>query len=257
MAKGTALITGASSGIGAELARLCAAGGYDLILVARSDARLAELVGELSRVHRIQARVLAADLSNPAAPSEIFAQVRDSPPDILINIAGFGVHGAFAESDWAAAARLIQVNITALAHLTRLFLPEMLRRRAGRILNVASTAAFVPGPFMAMYYASKAFVLSFSEALANEVNGTGVIVTVLCPGPTHTGFADAAGVSHSNLFRGPVMEAEAVAREGYAAMMAGKATVIAGARNRWLMLGARLAPRGMAAEMTRRLNSGS
>jgi len=197
------------------------------------------------------------DLADPAAPPEIFAQVRDSTIDILINNAGFGVRGLFAETEWAAETHLLQVNVTALAHLTKLFLPGMLRRRAGRILNVASTAAFVPGPLMAMYYASKAFVLSFSEALSNEVKGSGVTVTVLCPGPTHTGFADAAGITDSNLFHGPVMEAAAVAREGYAAMMAGKTKVIAGARNRWLMRGAHLAPRSLAAAMTRKLNAGS
>jgi short-subunit dehydrogenase len=256
MAQGTALVTGASAGLGTELAKLCAAGGYDVVLVARGAARLAELAADLARTYGIQARPLVADLADPAAPPEIYAQVSSTPVDLLINNAGFGLRGAFAETDWAAESRLLQVNVAALAHLTKLFLPEMVRRRAGRILNVASTAAFVPGPFMAMYYASKAFVLSFSEALANEVQGTGVTVTVLSPGPTRTEFFAAAGITDSGLFRGPAMDAAEVARQGYHAMMAGKTSVIAGARNRWMMRGARLIPRAWAAAQARRLNLG-
>ena len=146
--------------------------------------------------------------------------------------------------------------MVALAHLTKLFLPEMIHRRSGRILNVASTAAFVPGPFMALYYASKAFVLSFSEALANEVQGTGVSVTVLCPGPTRTQFAQAAGIADSDLFHGSTMGAAEVARIGYRAMMAGKSSVIAGARNRWMIRGTRLVPRSFTAAEARKLNWG-
>jgi hypothetical protein len=256
MAQGTALVTGASAGLGAELAKLCAAGGYDVVLVARSAARLAELAASLASAYGVQARPLVADLGSPSAPPEIFAQMSGTPVDILINNAGIGVRGAYAETDWAKEANLLQVNLVAPAHLTKLFLPEMVRRRGGRILNVASTAAFVPGPFMAMYYASKAFVLSFSEALANEVQGTGVSVTVLCPGPTRTEFAAAAGIVDSNLFDGPTMGAAEVARIGYDAMMAGKSSVIAGARNRWMMRGARLIPRSWVAATTRKLNLG-
>jgi hypothetical protein len=256
MARGTALITGASAGLGAELAKLCAAGGYDVVLVARSESRLAELAASLSAAHGVQARPLVADLANPSAPPEIFAGMASTPVDILINNAGFAVHGPFAETDWARESDLLQVNVTALAHLSKLFLPGMIRRGAGRILNLASTAAFVPGPFMAMYYASKAFVLSFSEAIANEAQGTGVSVTALCPGPTRTEFAAAAGITASNLFRGPTMGAAEVARIGYDAMMAGKSSVIAGARNRWLMRGVRLIPRSWVAAQTRQLNQG-
>ena len=255
MAGGAALITGASSGIGAELAKLCAAAGFKLVLVARSTGKLEELAASLASLHGIEARVMAADLSDDAAPERIFAQTRDSPVEILINNAGFGLRGAFAETDWAAEVRLLQVNVSALAHLTKLFLLPMIGRGAGRILNVASTAAYVPGPFMAMYYASKAFVLSFSESVANEVQGTGVTVTVLCPGPTRTGFERAAGVSDTKLFHGPVMQAAEVARQGFDAMMAGKVEVIAGARNRWMMRGSRLVPRAMLAGTVRRLNS--
>jgi short-subunit dehydrogenase len=255
MSRGAALITGASSGIGAELARLCAAGGYDLILVARGVGRMNELAAEFTRSHKISARPLAADLADSSAPEAIFDQTRGDTIEILINNAGFGMHGLYAETDWDQTARMIQVNVTALAHLTRLYLPEMLRRRSGRILNIASTAGMVPGPLMAAYYASKAFVISLSEAIANEVKGSGVTVTVLCPGPTNTGFASAAGVTESNLFRGATMSAEAVAREGYRAMMAGKAEHVAGTRNRWMMRGTRMAPRMMVAQIVRGLNS--
>jgi uncharacterized protein len=253
MAKGTALITGASSGIGAELAKLCAADGYDVVLVARQRAALEDLAFQLSQAHGIAARALIIDLAGATGARAVFESA--GAVDILINNAGFGLRGAYAETDWEAEARMIQVNITALAHLTKLYLPGMIARRSGRILNVASTAAFVPGPFMAMYYATKAFVLSFSLAVANELKGTRVTLTVLCPGPTRTNFFETAGTGNSNLLKGPSMSAADVAREGYAAMMAGKAEVIAGSRNRWMIWGSRFAPRRMLAGIARRLNS--
>jgi short-subunit dehydrogenase len=255
MARGTALITGASGGIGAELAGLCAAGGCDVILVARNAAPMQQLAAGFAARHRVAARVVTADLAREDAPDEILRALGGQPIDILVNNAGFGVHGPFTATDWDAERRLLQVNLLSLTRLTKLILPGMVARRAGRILNVASTAAFVPGPLMACYYASKSFVVSFSLAVANELKGTGVTLTVLCPGPTRTGFAAAAGISSSRLFRGPAMSAEAVAREGYAAMMAGKPEVIAGARNRWMIRGARLAPRTLLAALARRLNS--
>ena len=255
MPQSFALITGASSGIGLELAKLCAAGGHSLILVARSTGRLEALAANLEKSHGVEAKALPADLADPAAPDSVFERARAETIDILINNAGFGVRGPFAETDWSVEQRLLQVNITALARLTKLFLPQMLGRRSGRILNVASTAAFVPGPLMAMYYASKAFVLSFSEAVANELQGSGVTMTVLCPGPTRTDFSAAAGISDSNLFKGSSMSAEEVARIGFDAMMAGKTEAIAGARNRWMMRGVRLVPRATLAAFTRRLNS--
>src|ERR1700680_2776261 len=239
MAAGAALITGASSGIGAELAKVCAAAGYPVILVARNQAALEDLARQCCT----QARLRPAALADAAAPGTIFEQLRGTPVEILINNAGFGLRGPFAETDWGAEARLAQVNMLALAHLTKLFLPGMLKRRSGRVLNVASTAAFVPGPFMAMYYASKAFVRSFSESLANEVQGTGVTVTVLCPGPTRTAFVATAGMENTPLFHGPAMDAAQVARLGFDGMMAGKIEVIAGARNRLMMFGTRFAPR--------------
>ncbi len=256
MFKGSALITGASSGIGAELARLCAADGYALILVARRSDRLEQLAARLTAAHGVTARCLACDLADPYAPRALFEQTSGDSVKILINNAGFGLRGSYTETDWDAEARLMQVNMIALAHLTKLFAARMRSTGGGRILNVASTAAFVPGPFMAMYYASKAFVMSLSLAVANELQGTGVSVTVLCPGVTQTEFFDAAGLQDSALLHGPAMTAAAVAGEGYRAMLAGKAEVIAGARNRWAMLSTRLAPRSLLARIARKLNSG-
>ena len=255
MARGIALITGASSGIGSELAKLCAAGGFDLILVARNKQALEDQARTLSREHRVTARAVEADLADPDAPRAIFDQVGDRAIDILINNAGFGLRGAFAQTDWSTEACMIQVNVASLAQLTKLFLPGMLQRRSGRILNVASTAGFVPGPFMAVYYASKAFVVSFSHALANETRGSGVTVTALCPGPTNTGFQRAAGIGRSELFKGRVMSAADVAHQGYEAMMEGRPEIIAGAYNRWMIWSTRFAPRTMVANITRRLNS--
>jgi len=253
----TVLITGASGGIGEELARLFAAHHYDLVLVARTESKLLSLSGELARAHGIQARVLAADLADPAAPPRIFETLREASAaiDVLVNNAGFGATGAYAEIDYGVTARMIQVNVAALAHLTRLFLPGMLARRKGKILNVASTAAYVPGPFMAVYYASKAFVLSFTEALAEETQGSGVTVTALIPGPTTTNFATAAGNENSLLFRtGTVMSAAAVARVGYDGLMAGKRVATAGLSNKLTVLSTRLAPRTMLAKITGKLN---
>jgi short-subunit dehydrogenase len=255
VAKGMALITGASSGIGAELAELCAADGYGLILVARRADRLQELADALGTRHGVRVLTIAADLSEAAAPVAIHQQIRGETIDILINNAGFGLRGRYDQTDWDAESRLMQVNMIALAQLTKLLAREMIQRGSGLILNVGSTAAFVPGPLMAMYYASKAFVVSFSLALAKEFEGTGVSVTVLCPGPTRTEFDTAAGITDSELFRGSAMTAAEVARIGYRAMLAGRAEVIAGWRNRWMILLSRLAPRTMLASIAKRLNS--
>ncbi len=254
----TVLITGASGGIGEQLARLFAAQGHDLVLVARTELKLQTLSAELARAHGVQCRVFAADLSDPSAPPRIFDMLGQQAVaiDVLVNNAGFGARGAYAELDYEVEARMIQVNIVALAHLTRLLLPGMLARRNGKILNVASTAAYVPGPFMAVYYASKAFVLSFSEALAEEVHSSGVTVTALIPGPTQTGFAATAGNQDTPLFRsGAVMSAAAVARVGFDGLMAGKRVAIAGASNKLTVFSTRLAPRAMLARITSRLNS--
>jgi uncharacterized protein len=253
VARATALVTGASGGIGLELAKLCAAAGNNVILVARRRDELETLAAGIGRDHHVTARALVADLTDPAAPQAIFEAA--GAVDILINNAGFGRLGAYAETDWDTEARMIQVNVTALAHLTKLYLPGMVKRRAGRILNVASTAAFVPGPNMAMYYASKAMVFSFSLAVASELEGTGVTCTALCPGPTATNFGEVAGNAKSKLFQRHAMSAADVAREGFSAMMAGKPEVIAGSRNRWMIWGTRFAPRKMLARITKGLNS--
>lgn len=250
----TALVTGASGGIGEELARLFAADGHDLVLVARSRDKLARLAEELQAKHGIEARVLAADLARVEAPREIFEELEGASVtvDALVNNAGFGSYGLFAETDLKSELDLLQVNIVALTHLTKLFLPPMLARRRGYVMNVASTAAFQPGPLMAVYYASKAYVLSLSEALTNECRGTGVVVSALCPGPTETGFVAAApGMSESKLFDRTVMDARTVAEAGYRGLLAGRAIVIPGWRNNLLARSIGLFPRGLVTKVVR------
>ena len=246
-------MTGASGGIGEELARLLAADGCHLVLVARSRDKLERLAAELGARHNVRARVIAADLARRETPQEIFDELRNAGEevDVLINNAGFGSYGLFAETDARAELDLLQVNVVALTHLTKLFLPAMIARRAGRVLNVASTAAFQPGPLMAVYYASKAYVLSFSEALSNETGGTGVTVTALCPGPTETGFVAAAGLGASKLFDRAVMDARTVALAGYRGMLAGKAVVIPGFRNALMARAASLAPHSLVMKVVR------
>src|SRR5262245_5917651 len=183
-----ALITGASSGIGLELAKLFAADHINLVLLARNEERLNKVSWELRARHSVQARVLVKDLASPTAPQEIFDELRDTPISMLVNNAGFGLYGPFLSGDLRGHSELMQVNMTALVQLTHLFAQPMVTRRTGRIMNVASTAAFQPGPLINVYYASKAFVHSFTYALAKELKGTGVTVTTLCPGTTHTEF---------------------------------------------------------------------
>jgi uncharacterized protein len=251
--KGAALVTGASGGIGEELARRLAADGRDLVLVARSRDRLEKLADELAGRHKVAARVLARDLTDPNAPRGIFEELRASGVEVetLVNNAGFGSYGLFAETDEERELDLLQVNVVALTHLTKLFLPGMIARRLGYVMNVASTAAFQPGPLMAVYYASKAYVLSFSEALSNETEGTGVVVSCLCPGPTETGFVEAAKMQQSKLFERGAMSARAVAEAGYEGMLAGKRVVIPGARNNLLARTVGFLPRGLVAKIVR------
>lgn len=251
----TALVTGASSGIGGELASVLAGEGCNVVLVARDQGKLTQRAHGLRTQHGVKATVIARDLGVPSAPTEIAEQLRRGAitVDVLVNNAGFGRHGAFAESDLSGQLQMIQVNAAALTHLTRLLLPGMIERRHGRILNVASTAAFQPGPLMAVYYATKAYVLSFSEALANELQGTGVTVTALCPGPTTTGFQERAGVGHTKLMRGRIADARSVALAGYDGMMRGRAVVIPGFRNRLLAVAVRLLPRAVVTSVVRRI----
>ncbi|MBO0720352.1 MAG: SDR family oxidoreductase [Blastocatellia bacterium] len=251
----TALITGASSGIGYELAGLFAKSGHDLVIVARNEQRLDSLAVELAQRFGINVTVLAKDLSAPTAAEEILAELRHRALhiDILVNNAGFGAYGAFQETGLERELQMIQVNITALTQLTKLILPEMLKRNSGKILNIGSTASFAPSPFVAVYGATKAYVLSFSEALAEELKGTGVTVTVLCPGSTETEFAERAKMTESRLFQGRLMNAGEVAEIGFRALMEGKTTVIAGIANKLLVFSQRFAPRKMVAAISRKL----
>ncbi|MBI4185705.1 SDR family oxidoreductase [Candidatus Berkelbacteria bacterium] len=224
------LITGASSGIGLALARLAAADGCDLVLIARRHERLKALKGQLERSHDVSVSLIVADLTDPDTPSTIVKELnaRQLDVEVLINNAGVGVVGSFATTDWEKEAAMIDVNIRALTHLTKLLVPGMIERHSGRILNLSSMAAFVPGPGMAVYYASKAFVQSFSEALAEELRGTGVTVTTLNPGPTETEFALSAGGERAGLFRRRLPTAAVVAAYGYRALMAGRRIAVPG-----------------------------
>jgi uncharacterized protein len=248
-AAGTALITGASSGIGHEFALLCARAGYDLILVARNRAALASLAERCHLEHGVDAQVCVADLSQHAAPAELFAELQrlNVTVDLLVNDAGFAMQGPFVENETTALIDMLQVNIVALTHLTRLLLPGMVKRGRGRILNMASIGSYMPGPLMAGYFASKAYVLSLSEALANELHGTGVTVTALCAGPTRTKFAQRARLTESRAFRGSLMEPADVARAGFVAMMRGRQVLITGLKLRLQMLPTPLLPRRLLA----------
>ncbi len=251
-----ALITGASSGIGAELARVFAANGHDVFLVARSVDVLVETCAELSHRYRVRAEPLPFDLTRREAPQELHRALRDLDAQIgiLVNDAGVAVHGAFGRTDLAAELDLLQLNVVALTHLTKLLLGAMQARQSGRILNVASTAAYVPGPFMAVYHASKAYVLSFSAALAEELSDSGITVTALCPGPTRTPFEKKSGVGETPLFRrGGVMDVETVALAGYRGLMAGRRVVVPGLRNKLVAALSGLAPRRVGARVTRAL----
>jgi short-subunit dehydrogenase len=248
-----AIVTGASGGIGLEIARLLAGDGYDLVIVAQDAEKLGRAARELKNDRGVRVSEFAADLSEPASPQTLAHEIdrEGLVPDVLVNNAGYGLRGAFAEIGLAQQLRLIDVNVRALTHLTGLFLPGMLQRKRGRVLNVASTAAFQPGPLMAVYYASKAYVLSLSEALANETAGSGVTVTALCPGPTATGFQERAGMRGTRLFEAGVMTAAEVARQGYDGMKRGDLVVIPGWRNRLLAKTVQLLPRPMVLNAVR------
>jgi short-subunit dehydrogenase len=254
----TALITGASVGIGYELARQFARGGYNLILVARNEDKLKTVTEEM-RTLGVQADYITSDLAQPTAPLALFADLknRNVTIDMLVNNAGFGALGDFHELDPQRQLDMIQVNITAVVELTHLFLQGMVARNAGGILNVASTAAFQPGPHMAIYYASKAFVLSFSEAIAEELGDTNVKVTTLCPGPTESEFRTRAKMDDSPVFRSkwiPTMSAAEVARVGYEAFRKGKRIIIPGLVNKLAVQSNRIAPRKLVAKVAGKIN---
>ncbi len=251
----TALITGASRGLGLELAHLFAADSTNLVLVARSAEDLDRLAAELRESRGIEVRTLVADLADPAAPAAIAAALEGTAIDVLVNNAGFGTTGAFYALPVQREVDQVQVNVSAVTALTGLFLPGMVERGQGRILNIASTAAFQPGPFMATYYATKAYVLSFSEALAHELKGTGVTVTAHCPGATATQFGAVSGNEANKLFtlQKPA-EASSVAAHAYAATRSGKAVSIHGFKN-WLgAFSVRFGPRGLVPYFSAMLN---
>jgi short-subunit dehydrogenase len=250
----TVLITGASGGIGYELAKLFAKDHHNLVLVARNAPRLVQVADELQRQFGITVRTFALDLTEPTAPQSLFAQVQSEgvAVDILVNNAGYGRFGEFSDVPVEESLGQIQLNVAALTELTKLFLEPMLARHSGKIMNVASTAGFQPGPLMAVYYATKAYVISFSEALANEVAGKGIAVTCLCPGATETGFAGRAGNDESRLFKKlRPMDAKTVAHAGYRGLLKGKTMVIPGFRN-WLVAESiRISPRKMVTALSR------
>ncbi len=251
----TVLITGASGGIGLDLAREFAAHHFNLVLVARSADKLQEAADEL-RKSNVRVDVMVRDLATVAAAQGVSSEIDrlGLKVDILVNNAGYGLVGRFDKVPFEQQIGMIELNVTALVALTRLLTPGMLERGRGRILNVASTAAFQPGPFMAVYYATKAFVLSFGEALSEELAGTGVTVTTLCPGPTTTGFAERAGAQKTNLFKSPaLMTSPEVARAGFEGCVRGKRLVIPGTINRLGAFGTRLMPRKLLLKMVRRV----
>jgi hypothetical protein len=254
--KNTALITGASNGIGLELAKIHASKGGDLVLVARNKTKLDELKLDLERQYKVSVYTIGKDLSANNSAQEVYDETRKQniQIDYLINNAGFGDFGMFVETDWNKELQMINLNITTLTQFTKLYLQDMVKRRNGKIMNVASTAAFQSGPTMAVYYATKAYVLSFSEAIDNEVSDKGVTVTALCPGATESGFQAAAAMEESNLVKGKKLPtAKEVAEYGYASMMKGKTVAIHGIMNWILANSVRFMPRALVVKITRRI----
>jgi uncharacterized protein len=245
MEREVALFTGASSGIGRELTKLFAENGFDLVLVARNKVALNEISSQLTTQYPVNITVVPKDLSLPQAPEEVYDTLKQASiaVDVLVNSAGIQVYGALQDTDIAEQLRLIQVNLVALTHLTMLFGRDMVGSGQGRILNVASTGAFSPTPLNAIYCATKAYVLSFSEAIARDLEGTGVTVTCLCPGATETEFAKRAGIENVRLFQAFVMNAGEVARAGYQSLMRGKTTEVPGLYNQILVSSIRVTPR--------------
>lgn len=252
----TVLITGASSGIGYEFAKIFAKNGFDVVLVARSELKLANTALEFQQQYGIRAIPIAKDLAQLNAAVELYdlLSAQDIQIDILVNNAGFGAFGPFIQTSWEEEQKMIQVNMTLLTEMCKLFALDMVKRRYGRILNVASTAAFQPGPLMAVYYATKAYVLSFSEALSNEMQGTGVTVSCLCPGPTNTEFHRRADITASKMIKSNMsMDAVPVARIGYKGLMRGKRLIIPGMKNKVFVQAVRFLPRKMITAIIRKV----
>ncbi|MDD4778329.1 MAG: SDR family oxidoreductase [Fermentimonas sp.] len=244
--KKTALITGASKGIGRELAHLFAKDGCNLVLAARSAKELDSLKVQLEEKYKVTVHTSIKDLSQPESAQTLFDELKAADVDIdyLVNNAGFGDYGTFAETEWDTYEKMISLNVTTLTHLCHLFIRDIRGRKHGRILNISSTAAFQPGPMMAVYFASKAFVLNFSEAIGHELRKDNITVTTLCPGPTSTNFGEVSGMNASKLVKNVTIASSAdVAKLGYKAMMKGNATVIHGAQNKLAPFGVRFLPR--------------
>lgn len=252
----TALITGASNGIGLELAKVHASKGGDLVLVARNKSKLDELKAELESKYKVKVYTIGKDLSLSNSAQEVYEETtkQNIQIDYLINNAGFGDFGMFVDSDWSKELQMINLNITTLTQFTKLYLKDMVKRRNGKIMNVASTAAFQPGPIMAVYFATKAYVLSFSEAVDNEVRDKGVTITALCPGATESGFQAAAAMEESNMVKGKKLPtSKDVAVYGYAQMMKGKTVAIHGLMNWILANSVRFTPRSIVVMIARKL----
>jgi|SRR5579883_95796 len=254
--KKTALITGACSGIGFQLACIFAFNDYNLVLVDRLGPKLNEIANRFQNELSILVKPIVKDLCLPTSPHEIYSELQQESihVNVLVNNAGFGVYGLFNETNLASELEMLQLNVVCLTHLTKLFLKEMVKQGEGKILNVASTAAFQPGPLMAVYFATKAYVLSFSEAIANELEGTGVTVTVLCPGPTESAFHEKTGMADSTLVKGKkMMDAQTVARIGFRGLIANQTVVIPGMKNRILVELVRFTSRKQVTKIVRRM----
>lgn len=252
----TALITGASGGIGLELSGIHAKQGGNLVLVARNKSRLDEIKSEFETKYKVSVYTIGKDLSVADSAKEVYEEVKKQniSVDYLINNAGFGDYGLFAETDWEKEKRMIHLNITTLTQLTKLFLPDLIKQGGGKIMNLGSTASFQPGPLMAVYFATKAYVLSFSEALNNEVADKGITVTALCPGLTESGFVDAAAMNKSKMAKNKkIPTSKEVAEYGYKAMMKGKSVAIHGFMNRIMANSGKFAPRKLTVKITRSL----
>ena len=248
----TALITGASGGLGLSFVNLFAKDGYNLVLVARNGERLEEIKKEIESKFNIKATVVAVDLCSEDGAQKVYDTTKQAGMkiDVLVNNAGFGDFGEFYKSDINKQIRMVDLNCTALMHLCHLYLPDMIAQKSGNILNVDSIAAFQPGPLMSVYYATKAFVLSFSQALTRELKGTGVKVTALCPGPIRTNFDATADLGESGLFKNlKVWDADVVAAFGYKNMKKGKSLCICGFLNKIIVFANRLAPRALVRNM--------
>lgn len=240
----TALITGASSGIGKEFSQLFAKNGYNLVLVARSKDKLESIAEKLEKQYPVKVTVLTFDLSKQKSANELYLEIKNRKItiNVLFNNAGFGAYGYFKAGDTEKYTKMLHLNIITVTELTSLFAKEMIERNEGKILNIASTAAFQPVPKFAVYAASKAYVLHFTEALTSELKGTNVTASVICPGPTATGFESVADMENSKLFKNGVMNPEEVARIGYNGLMRKKMTIIPGLKNKIMAFMSHMTP---------------